>query len=128
MKYADGDSKWHSLLHEEQMGTLEWLDKPPYRQRQAFEDSVPHYITYNADTRVLNLYPNVMVLEDADVADAGAFARRLAGAPHFLHVPLHADLVRQMFVRVASPHVLELPHTCSVALRKLHAECGAREG
>ena len=37
--------------------------------QRVHDDSVPHYIVYNADTRVLNMYPNVVVLEETDVLD-----------------------------------------------------------
>ena len=82
------------------VGTLEWIDKPPYRHTETYDDTTPHYIVYNADTRVLFMYPNIMVLEDEDVANPSAFARRLAGAPFYLHVPTDAMLVRQVFVSV----------------------------
>ena len=68
------------------VGTLGWIDNPPYRHAVTYDDTTPHYIVYNADTRVLSIYPNVMVLEDDDVADPDAFARRLAGAPYNVHV------------------------------------------
>lgn len=88
-------------------------------QVEAGDDSTPHYISYNADTRVLNMYPNVAVLEDADVDDPTSFARRLAEAPYYLRVVEDAWLVRQLFVRAADPGALSTPHACSQSLAKM---------
>ena len=147
VKYDDGDAKWHALLEEQarrrpasmyscrlcsstrprsfcrmqMVGTLEWIDKPPYRHTVTYDDTTPHYIVYNADTRVLSMYPNVMVLEDDDVADPDAFAGKLAGAPYHLHVPTDPELVRQVFVKVSEACCLDVPHACSRALGK-HAD------
>ena len=90
-------------------------------QVEAGDDSTPHYISYNADTRVLNMYmyPNVAVLEDADVDDPASFARRLAEAPYYLRVVEDAWLVRQLFVRAADPGALSTPHACSQSLAKM---------
>ena len=118
VKYDDGDAKWHDLLTEETTGSLEWVDAPPYRQVPHHDDTTPHYLHYNADTRILNMYPDVTVLEDADVADATAFATRLAGPPHYLQVPRDPEVVRQVFVRVSEPACLSVPHACSIALAK----------
>ena len=118
VSYDDGDTKWHDLLTEETTGSLEWVDAPPYRKVAHHDDTTPHYIVYNADTRVVNMYPDVTVLEDADVADAAAFAKRLAGPPHHLHVPRDPWVVRQVFVCVSEPACLEVPHTCSTVLAK----------
>lgn len=100
------------------MGTLEFVDEPPYRSREHYDDTTPHYVTYNADTRALFLYPNVTVLEDKDVAGVDAFCARLAQAPHYLHIPRDAELVRQVFVKVGEPGstLLDLPHVCSYDL------------
>ena len=89
-------------------------------QVEAGDDSTPHYISYNADTRVLNMYPNVAVLEDADVDDPTSFARRLAEAPYYLRMVEDAWLVRQLFVRAADPGALSTPHACSKSLTKMH--------
>ena len=67
------------------------------------------------------MYPNVVVLEETDVLDIEAFVQQLAGAPHYLYVPIEACRVRQVFVNVREPLCLKAPHVCSVALRK-HAE------
>lgn len=126
MAYDDGDSKWHQLLLEEQVGTLEFLERPAYRHHLHHDDSTPHYIVYNADTRLASLYPDACVLEDADVLNPRAFAARLAGPPHFLHVPSDPNLVRQVFVRVSQPECLSVPHACSKSLAKLAS--GVRAG
>ena len=72
------------------------------------------------DTRALFLYPNVTVLEDKDVAGVDAFCARLAQAPHYLHIPRDAELVRQVFVKVGEPGstLRDLPHMCSTWLSK----------
>ena len=71
--YEDGEQHWHALHQEQEMGTLEFVDEPPYRSREHYDDTTPHYVTYNVDTRALFLYPNVIVLEDKDVAGVDAF-------------------------------------------------------
>ena len=118
VKYDDGDSQWHRLLDEETLGTLNWIDDPPSHKLQLHDDSVPHYIVYNADTRVLNMYPDVMVLEDIDVEKPGEFAKKLVCEPHFLHVPTDPTLVRQVFVKVTEPCCVNVPHSCNAALQK----------
>ena len=107
------------------VGTLGWIDNSPCRHAVTYDDTTPHYIVYNADTRVLSMYPNVMVLEDDDVADPDAFARRLAGAPYNLHVPSDAELIRQVFVKVSEACCAHVPHACSLALGK-HAKAAAQ--
>ncbi|KAL1527146.1 hypothetical protein AB1Y20_015828 [Prymnesium parvum] len=44
-------------------------------------EAIPHYIVYNAGTRVLFLYPEVVVLEDEDIADIPAFVLKLRNVP-----------------------------------------------
>ena len=95
VRYDDGDSKWHDLLLEERMGTLTFINSPRVRTHGAYDDTVPHYICYNADTRALNMYPNVSVLEEADVLDTAAFVQQLAGPPHYLYVPPNPEWVRK---------------------------------
>ena len=126
VKYMDGDSKWHTLHLEMELGGLNWLDKPAYRHVPGYDRGAPHYVAYNADTRVLNMYPNMIVLEDEDVADPLAFAHRLRGAPHYLHTPPEPELARQVFVKVADPHALEVPHVCTGAMQKHVAACASR--
>jgi hypothetical protein len=121
VKYDDGDSKWHHLLMEERLGIIRWVDRPPRRVPRQ-DDSTPHNIVYNADTRALFMYPNICVLTDTDLADGAAFAHRLAGPPHHLYLPYDVGLARQAFVKVAEPQCLELGHTCSQQLAKLAAK------
>ena len=87
--------------------------------RRRTSSTTPH-----VGQRVLSMYPNVMVLEDDDVADPDAFARRLAGAPYNLHVPSDAELIRQVFVKVSEACCAHVPHACSLALGK-HAKAAA---
>ena len=65
------------------------------------------------------MYPNVTV-QKKDVAGVDAFCARLAQpqAPHYLHIPRDAELVRQVFVKVGEPGstLLDLPHVCSYDL------------
>lgn len=103
------------------VGVLSFVDRPFRSTTVAYDDSVPHYIVYNADTRVLLMYPNVSVLEDDDVADPGAFSQRLRGAPYYLHVTPHVSHVRQVFVRLSDAARLGLPHACGRAVAKLAA-------
>ena len=110
--------RWHDLLLEETGGTFEWLERPQTHMFGIVDDSVPHYIVYNADTRVLMMYPNVIVLEDGDVDDVQGFVERLAGPPHYLYVSPDVQLVRQVFVKVAEPRCVEVPHACSRALHR----------
>ena len=90
-----------------------------FRQRVGYEDSNPHYLVYNADTRMLNTYPNMLVLEDLDVADPTAFAQKLAGAPYHMYVPCDVELVRQVFVKVSDARCMDVPHACSKQVQKL---------
>ena len=70
------------------------------------------------------MYPDVCVLQDADVADVDAFAARLAGPPHYMHVLRNnPEVVRQVFVRPSEPLCLQVPHTCSYALAKHASAC-----
>lgn len=127
IEYEDGDVKWHQLRDEETLGTLRWVDPPPYHSTVAFDDSTPHYLVYNADTHLLFMYPNVCILEDADVGNPSEFVLRLAKAPHFMYVPPGPELVRQVFVKVSEPGCIDVPHKCSVALRKLASKVAATE-
>ena len=121
VKYDDGDSKWHDLLLEETVGTIALMN-PPKRMMVDYDDSAPHFIVYNADTRVLNMYPNMTVLEEADVRNPAKFVQHLAGPPYYLYVPPNAEWVRQVFVRVAAPRCTEVPHVCSRALQQHASE------
>lgn len=77
---------------------------------------VQHYISYNADTRLLNLYPNVLVLEDADVAEPAVFVKVLQ-AEYGIRIVDDVQLVRQVYVNVC-PAATKLPHLCSKWLQK----------
>ena len=49
-------------------------------------ESVPHYIVYNAGTRVLFLYPEVLVIKDEDIQDVPAFLARIREPPYLVRV------------------------------------------
>ena len=71
-----------------------------------------HYISYNADTRLLNLYPNLLVLEDADVADPARFVKKTLETEYHIRIIDELELVRQVYMRVC-PSAMRLPHLCS---------------
>ena len=116
--YEDGEQHWHALHQEQEMGTLEFVDEPPYRSREHYDDTTPHYVTYIVDTRALFLYPNVIVLEDRT---SPAWTRFAPGSPrprtNYLHIPRDAAGV---FVKVGEPGstLRGLPHVCSTWLSK----------
>ena len=66
-------------------------------------DTVKHFIVVNMGTRVVYGYPNVAVLEDADISNPGAYVERLAAPPpdglSFLVHKERRGLVRQLFVK-----------------------------
>ena len=70
-------------------------------------DSYNHFIVVNMGTRVVFGYPNVVVLQDEDIADPAGYLARLAAPPHEggLSTVFHAcrrGLVRQLFVKRSS--------------------------
>ena len=52
-------------------------------------DTVPHYIVYNAGTRVLFLYPEVVVVLDEDLEDIEGFLQKLQKPPYLIRTPCH---------------------------------------
>ena len=54
-----------------------------------YAEVATHYVVYNAGTRVLFLYPEVIVVQDADVSAAGLpeFVERLRAPPYLLRLP-----------------------------------------
>ena len=49
-----------------------------------YAELIPHYVVYNAGTRVLFLNPEVVVVTDRDVEDILGFVSRLRQAPYFV--------------------------------------------
>ena len=62
-------------------------------------ESVPHYIVYNAGTRVLFLYPclypEVLVIKDEDIQDVPAFLARIREPPYLIRVASGDGTARQ---------------------------------
>ena len=50
---------------------------------------MPHYIVYNAGTRVLFLYPEVVVVLDEDLEDIEGFLQKLQKPPYLIRTPCH---------------------------------------
>lgn len=61
-------------------------------------EGIPHYIVYNAGTRVLHTNPEVLVLEDKDIEDVYAFVEKLKQKPYLLKLPVSVKrFARQLF-------------------------------
>lgn len=61
-------------------------------------EKIPHYIVYNAGTRVLYTNPEVLVLENKDIEDVHSFMEKLTQKPYLLRVPVSAKrFARQLF-------------------------------
>ena len=103
------------------MKFIEWIDAPAFRRSAVADDTTPHYLVFNADTRVLFCHPDTLVLHDADIDSPQAFATRLASAPYWLHVPAHGWHVRQMFVRPRECYHMSLPHACTDVIKRFGA-------
>ena len=52
-----------------------------------YAELIPHYVVYNAGTRVLFLNPEVVVVTDSDMEDIDTFMSRLRQAPYFVRIP-----------------------------------------
>ena len=52
-----------------------------------FAETVPHYIVYNAGTRVLFLYPEVVVVMDDDLRDLSRLFAKLKKPPYCIRMP-----------------------------------------
>ena len=61
---------------------------------------IDHLIVYNAGTRVLFLYPEVVVLKQEDLEDIGTFVASLREPPYLLRLPVGScrRWVRRVFV------------------------------
>jgi hypothetical protein len=79
------------------------------------EAGIPHYAMYNATTRLLYLYPESIVLADSDVLDPTDLFERLLAPPYLFRLnDTHGHarrFVRQVFVKLDSPDILDLPHS-----------------
>lgn len=78
-------------------------------------EGISHYISYNAGTRLLQIYPEMLVLEQADVRDPSALLARLREHPYLVALDTRPNSakrwVRQLMVKVASPLAASLPHS-----------------
>ena len=68
-----------------------------------------HYLTYNAGTRVLFLNPDIMILEDKDVADPSELLEHLQLAKGFVFPKNFVKYVRKLNLRVCEA-ALSTPH------------------
>jgi hypothetical protein len=66
-------------------------------------EGIDHYVTYNAGTRLLQMYPEAMVLAQADVDDTPALLKALAAPPYQLrfHAKDGGRLCRRLALRVS---------------------------
>ena len=70
-------------------------------------EAIKHYITYNASQRLLQLYPEIMVLTQEDLDDLPTFLRMLAQPPYQIRIAkamghrMGNALVRQLGIRMA---------------------------
>ena len=77
-------------------------------------EGIGHYIFYNAGTRMLQTYPEVLVLEQAEVDNPKLVYKKLMEEPYLLKLdigPQGHSTVRQVFCYLDSPHLLSLPHS-----------------
>ena len=78
-------------------------------------EGVPHYIVWNATSRLLQLYPETLVLEEKDCDSRQRIDKLLAKKPNYVRLrpgglSLRTD-VRQVFVNPFEEHFLDLPHS-----------------
>ena len=68
-----------------------------------YAELIPHYVVYNAGTRVLFLNPEVVVLTDSDMEDIDTVISRLRQAPYFVRIPSRSTRgnIRRLWVRRA---------------------------
>lgn len=68
---------------------------------------VPHYIVYNAGTRVLFLNPEVVVVDDSDMHDLAGFVHKISQAPYLvrLHQGAARRTIRRLWVARARAHL-----------------------
>jgi hypothetical protein len=77
-------------------------------------EGIGHYIFYNAGTRMLQTYPEVLVLDQAEVDNPKLIYEKLMEKPYLLRLdigPQGHSTVRQVFCYLDSPHLLSLPHS-----------------
>lgn len=71
-------------------------------------EGIDHYVTYNAGTRLLQMYPEAMVLDQADVDNKPALLEALAAPPYQLrfHAKDGGRLCRRLALRVSHTDAL----------------------
>ena len=65
-----------------------------------YAELIPHYVVYNAGTRVLFLNPEVVVVTDSDMEGIDTFMTRLRQAPYLVRIPSRAPRgnIRRLWV------------------------------
>ena len=89
-------------------------------ENHLMSEGIGHYIYYNAGTRMLQTYPEVLVLEQADVDNPSLVAKKLRKRPYLLRLSDARSFttVRQVFCCLRSPHLLSLPHSNPTQIQK----------
>ena len=67
-----------------------------------YAEAIPHYITYNAGTRLLQTYPEVLILDDDEVNDPSILMGKLEKPPFLLKCERPPAFIRQVFVQVGA--------------------------
>ena len=63
-----------------------------------YAELIDHYVAYNAGTRVLYLYPEVVVVLDSDLEDFEHFVARLRAPPFCMRLPTDSRYARQLMM------------------------------
>ena len=63
-----------------------------------YAELIDHYVAFNAGTRVLYLYPEVVVVLDSDLEDFEHFVARLRAPPFCMRLPTYSSFVRQIMM------------------------------
>ena len=72
-----------------------------------YAELIPHYLVYNAGTRVFFLNPEVVVVTDSDIEDMDTFMSRLSQAPYFVRFAPGAarGCIRRLWIPRARAHL-----------------------
>ena len=72
-----------------------------------YAELIPHYLVYNAGTRVLFLNPEVVVVTDSDIEDIDTFISRLSQAPYYVRIAQDSArrIIRRLWVSRARAHL-----------------------